>query len=108
LDEQGLIRVLTEPKNALVKQYQSLFEMENSELSFTEDALQAIALKALKKNTGARGLRSVIEDVMLDIMFELPDRATGHDYIIDEAIVEGHANLFKMPDPESEPKTKSA
>ena len=108
LDEQGLIRVLTEPKNALVKQYQSLFELENCALSFTEDALQAIARKALKKNTGARGLRSIIEQVMLDIMFELPDRTPGHHYTIDEAIVEGRVNLFKMLDAESEPKTKSA
>ena len=74
LDHAGLVRVLTEPKNALVKQYQKLFEMEDCQLEFTESALQAIATKALDKGTGARGLRSIVEHVMVDIMFELPDQ----------------------------------
>jgi ATP-dependent Clp protease ATP-binding subunit ClpX len=103
LDEAGLMRVLTEPKNALVKQYESLFAMENSELSFTETALRAIARKALKRGTGARGLRSTIEEIMLDIMFELPDQDQGGAYVIDEEMVEG-TKLFKMP----EAKNKSA
>ena len=103
LDEAGLMRVLTEPKNALVKQYESLFAMENSELSFTETALRAIARKALKRGTGARGLRSTIEEIMLDIMFELPDQDQGGSYVIDEEMVEG-TKLFKMP----EAKNKSA
>src|SRR5690606_8076583 len=77
LDEQGLMRVLTEPKNALVKQYASLFEMENAELTFTDDALKAIARKAMAKGTGARGLRSIMEQSMLDIMFDLPDQPQG-------------------------------
>jgi ATP-dependent Clp protease ATP-binding subunit ClpX len=101
LDEAGLTRVLTEPKNALVKQYETLFEMENSELHFTETALHAIARRALKKGTGARGLRSIIEDVMLDIMFELPDQQSGTRYVVDEDVVEGRASLFKMPETKS-------
>ncbi len=71
LDTPALVRVLTEPKNALVKQYQRLFSMENADLQFTEDALQAIARKAQVKETGARGLRSIVEEVMLDIMYDL-------------------------------------
>ena len=77
LDSDALVRVLTEPKNALVKQYQRLFSMENADLQFTEEALQAIASKAQDKETGARGLRSIIEEVMLDIMFDLPERGPG-------------------------------
>ncbi|MEQ8788650.1 MAG: ATP-dependent Clp protease ATP-binding subunit ClpX [Pirellulaceae bacterium] len=101
LDEAGLTRVLTEPKNALVKQYETLFEIENSELHFTESALSAIAKRAMKKGTGARGLRSIIEEVMLDIMFELPDQTTGTRYVIDEEVVEGRTSLFKMPETKS-------
>ncbi len=104
LDEEGLIRVLTEPKNALVRQYQSLFEMEKSKLSFTDEALRLIANRAISKGTGARGLRSIIEEVMLDIMYELPDQSDESAYVIDEAIVEGRDKLFKMPNA----RTKSA
>ncbi len=102
LDEDALVRVLSEPKNALVKQYQTLFEMENSELHFTEDALRAIARRALDKGVGARGLRSIVEQIMLDIMYELPDQEGGHSYTINAAVVEGREPLFKMP------KAKSA
>ncbi len=103
LNEEGMVKVLTEPKNALVKQYQTLFEMENSELEFTEGALVAIAQRAMTKDTGARGLRSIIEEVMLDIMFELPDRAQGDKYIVTEEVVNGREALFV-----SEPQSKSA
>lgn len=72
LDKEALINILKEPKNALVKQYKKLFEMDNVELDFTDDALLAIADEALKRNTGARGLRAIIEDIMKDIMFEIP------------------------------------
>ncbi|MGI6080895.1 MAG: ATP-dependent Clp protease ATP-binding subunit ClpX [Candidatus Avilachnospira sp.] len=72
LDEPSLIRILTEPKNALIKQYQKLFEIDDVKLEFTEDALQAIAHRAVERKTGARGLRSIIEDVMMDIMYEVP------------------------------------
>ncbi|MCX7413194.1 MAG: ATP-dependent Clp protease ATP-binding subunit ClpX [Planctomycetia bacterium] len=81
LDDKALVKVLKDPKNALVKQFQKLFGMENCQLDFTEEALSAIARKAMKKDTGARGLRSIIEDVMLDVMFDLPDNA-GTSYLI--------------------------
>jgi ATP-dependent Clp protease ATP-binding subunit ClpX len=74
LDEQALIRILTEPKNALVKQYQKLLEMDNVELEFNQEALEAISKEAIKRNTGARGLRSIIESIMLDVMYEVPSR----------------------------------
>jgi ATP-dependent Clp protease ATP-binding subunit ClpX len=83
LDDKALVKVLKDPKNALVKQFQKLFGMENCQLDFTEEALSAIARKAMKKDTGARGLRSIIEDVMLDVMFDLPDNA-GTSYLITE------------------------
>jgi ATP-dependent Clp protease ATP-binding subunit ClpX len=104
LDANGLVQVLTQPKNALVRQYQSLFQMENCELSFTDKALQCIAERALGKGTGARGLRTIIEDVMLDIMYELPEQTGGSSYVIDEEVIEGQNKLFKIP----EPRTKSA
>ncbi|MEI7781317.1 MAG: ATP-dependent Clp protease ATP-binding subunit ClpX [Planctomycetota bacterium] len=81
LDDKALVKVLKDPKNALVKQFQKLFGMENCQLDFTEEALSAIARKAMKKDTGARGLRSIIEDVMLDVMFDLPDNP-GTSYLI--------------------------
>ena len=73
LDEEALVRILTEPRNALVRQYQKLFEMEGAELEFTPSALQIIAKMAKERDTGARGLRSIVEEIMTDIMFELPD-----------------------------------
>ncbi len=94
LDEDGLVRVLTEPKNALVRQYESLFEMEECELSFTDQAIRRIAQKALDRGTGARGLRSIIENVMLDVMYELPDRKGSGEYVMDEEIVDGNKSLF--------------
>ena len=103
LDEDGMVRVLTEPKNALVRQYQSLFRMEHCELNFTDEALRAIARRAMKKDTGARGLRSIIEEVMLDIMYDLPDQEPGSTFLITDEIVEGRDKLFQMP-----PKSKSA
>jgi ATP-dependent Clp protease ATP-binding subunit ClpX len=75
LDEPALISILTEPKNAITKQYQKFFEMEGVRLDFTEDALKAIAQVAIKRGTGARGLRAVLEEAMLDIMFDIPSRA---------------------------------
>ncbi len=101
---ESLVQVLTQPRNALVKQYQCLFEMENCELSFTDDALQAIALRAKDKETGARGLRSIIEDVMLEVMYELPDQEEGGHYIINKDVVEGRNKLIPL----RTPQTKSA
>ncbi len=103
LDTAALVRVLSEPKNALVKQYQKLFGMENADLQFTDDGLQAIARRAQEKDTGARGLRSIIEEVMLDIMFHLPEHP-GASYVIDEPVVSGKTAAF----PIVEAKTKSA
>jgi ATP-dependent Clp protease ATP-binding subunit ClpX len=100
LDRDGLIKVLSEPKNSLVKQYQTLFEMENCELSFTPAALHSIATKALEKNVGARGLRSIIENVMLDIMYELPDQPPGNKWVINEDVIAGRQKLF-VPEPQS-------
>ena len=98
LDETGLISVLTEPKNALIKQYQALFDMEGSELSFTDEALHAIAHEAMVKGTGARGLRSIVEKVMLDVMFELPDQPKGSKFRINEQIAKGEQSLFHVPE----------
>jgi ATP-dependent Clp protease ATP-binding subunit ClpX len=95
--------VLTEPKNALVKQYQKMFGLENCTLEFTDAALRTIARKAMKKDTGARGLRSIMEDTMLDIMFDLPDHQ-GATYVIDERHVEGTETVIPL----REARTKSA
>ena len=89
LDREALIRILQEPKNALVKQYQKLFQMDNVELSFEQDAIEAIADKALERKTGARGLRSIMESVMMDTMYELPSDDTVGECIITEQTVEG-------------------
>ena len=103
LGKEGLISVLTEPKNALVRQFQSLFQMENCDLKFTEDALNLIAQRALDKDTGARGLRSIIEQVVLDLMYDLPDQPKGTKFVIDENMVRvklDPAN-FHMPEAKS-------
>jgi ATP-dependent Clp protease ATP-binding subunit ClpX len=94
LSEADLTRILTEPRNALVKQYQKFFQMEGSEVEFTEPALREIARIAKQKETGARGLRSVIEQVMFDIMYELPERPRGGRYVITPEVVRGEQNLF--------------
>jgi ATP-dependent Clp protease ATP-binding subunit ClpX len=104
LDTEALIRVLCEPKNALVKQYQELFAMEEAELEFTPEGLRAIAERAEEKETGARGLRSIVEEVMLDIMFELPDQPRGSSYLVTDDVVYGRERLFPLP----ETKHKSA
>jgi ATP-dependent Clp protease ATP-binding subunit ClpX len=96
LDVKTLINILSEPKNALVKQYQRFFRMEGSELEFTSDALVAIAERALKRDTGARALRAVCEEIMLDLMYRLPDQEQGGKYIITEKVVEGQAHLFEI------------
>jgi len=94
LDEGALIDILTQPKNALCKQYQRFFEMENSELEFTEDALHALARKALKRDTGARALRAIAEELMVDLMYQLPEEPKPAKYVITRDIVEGKAELF--------------
>jgi ATP-dependent Clp protease ATP-binding subunit ClpX len=93
LDEGALVDILTKPKNALVKQYQRFFEMEDAELEFTPDALRALARKALKHDTGARALRSITEEMMVDLMYQLPEEPKPAKYIIGSDLVEGRADL---------------
>jgi ATP-dependent Clp protease ATP-binding subunit ClpX len=95
LDESALVRILVEPKNALTKQYKKLFELEDVRLTFEQEALQAVAQKALKRGTGARGLRSILEDVMRDIMYDLPGREDVTEVAITrESILEGRPPLL--------------
>ena len=95
LDEAALVTILTEPKNALVKQYQRLFEIEDTKLTFTDDALKAIAKRAIERKTGARGLRSIMEDILLDSMFELPGLTTVTEVVVnEEAVGPDHAPLM--------------
>ena len=89
LTENDLVRILTEPKNALVKQYKKLLELDETTLEFEEKALHAIAAKAIERNTGARGLRSIIEDIMMDVMFEIPSQEEVQKVVITEAATKG-------------------
>ena len=108
LDEDALVTILTKPKNALVKQYQRLFELEETELSFTDEALRAIAQKAIKRKTGARGLRSILEDILLDSMFELPGLNDVTEVVVnDEAITSGAAPLMIYADKAQAPASAS-
>jgi ATP-dependent Clp protease ATP-binding subunit ClpX len=91
LDEIALKRILVEPKNALVKQYRRLFEMESINLSFAEEALGAIATKAIERKTGARGLRSIVEVILLDTMFDLPSLDGVEEVVVSKQVVEGTA-----------------
>jgi len=89
LNTDALIHVLTEPKNALVKQYQHLFSLEGAQLTFTTDGLRALAERALERETGARALRGVIDEVMLDLMYELPEQDNeGAEYILDREAIQ--------------------
>ena len=91
LDKEALIRILTEPKNAIIKQYQKLLQLDRVELNFTNDALEEAAERALKQKTGARGLRSIIEDVLLDVMYEIPSRADVKKVVINGDVI-SHTN----------------
>lgn len=91
LDEKALVKILTEPKNALVKQYQHLFEMEGAELEFREDSLHAIARKSMERKTGARGLRTIVENVLLDTMYELPSAENISKVVVDEGVILGES-----------------
>ena len=93
LDEEQLVQILTEPKNALVKQYKRLFRMEDTEVEFREDALRAVARKAMERKTGARGLRSILEHVLLDTMYDLPSMDDGvAKVVVDDSVIEGESN----------------
>ena len=99
-DVKTLISILTEPKNAIVKQYRKIFNMEHSDLEFTPGALELIAERALKRDTGARALRAVCEEIMLELMYKLPDQAHGGKYVVNEDVVEGRQSLFEIKPPE--------
>ncbi len=106
LDEDALMQILTEPKNALTRQYQYLFDMENVDLVFEDSALRAVAKKALERNTGARGLRTILENSLLETMYDLPSRSDVGTVVVNEAVVNGNAKPeFK---PERQPKTEQA
>ena len=96
LDIAALVKILAEPKNALVKQYAKLFDMENVELSFTDDALNAIAKKAIERKTGARGLRSIMEGILLDTMFDLPSMEGVEKVVIDKDVVDGRKEPVRV------------
>jgi len=98
LDEESFVRILTEPKNALVRQYQKLFEMEGAELCFEPDALREIARLAKSRDTGARGLRAIVEEIMLDIMFDLPDMESKGKHVVTSDVVRGIKRLFTPPE----------
>ena len=99
LDVDALVQIMTEPRNALVKQYRKFFEMEGADLEFTADALLEIAKMAKTKDTGARGLRSIVEEIMLDIMYELPDRAAKDKgrFVVTPEVVRKEKSLFDTP-----------
>ena len=105
LDEAALVTILTEPKNALVKQYARLFEMENVALTFTDDALTAVAKKAITRKTGARGLRSILEGILLETMFELPTFEGVEEVVVNAEVIEGKAQPLLIY---SETKSKKA
>ena len=94
LDEKALVRILVEPKNALVKQYQQLFAMEGSELDIREEALRAIARRAMGRKTGARGLRTILESTLLNSMYELPSLENVSKVVVDESVIDGEAEPF--------------
>jgi len=96
LDIGALVQILSEPKNALVKQYKKLFEMENVDLTFTEDALTAIAKRAIERKTGARGLRSIMEAILLDTMFDLPSMNGVVEVVVDKDVVEGRKEPIRV------------
>ena len=102
LDEAALIQILQEPKNALTKQFTALFDMENVELEFREDALNAIARKAMERKTGARGLRSIVESVLLDTMYELPSMENVSKIVVDETTIKGESKPLVIYDSNQE------
>jgi len=111
LDEDSLVRILTEPKNAMTKQYKKLFELENCELDFRDDALHAIAKKAMERKTGARGLRTILEKILLDTMYDLPSEDDVTKVVVDESVVNGENKpylIYESKEAEPELKVSSA
>jgi ATP-dependent Clp protease ATP-binding subunit ClpX len=106
LDNEALVQILTEPRNALVKQYQKLFEIDGVELEFTDEAVQAIADKAMERGTGARGLRAIIEEVLLHVMYDVPSRGDIAKVVVTREVVEDNVNPTLVP--REEPKKKKS
>jgi ATP-dependent Clp protease ATP-binding subunit ClpX len=102
LDESALMSILVEPKNALTKQYSKLFEMEGVDLQFRPEALRSIARKAMERKTGARGLRTIVEGILLDVMYELPSMDNVSKVVVDEAVVKGEAKPYIVYSHETE------
>ena len=98
LDESALVQILTEPRNALTKQYSRMFDMEECELEFREDALREVARKAMKRKTGARGLRTIMEQVLLDTMYDLPTTQGVSKVVVDAAVIRGDAQPYLIYD----------
>ncbi|MGO3643779.1 MAG: ATP-dependent protease ATP-binding subunit ClpX, partial [Pseudoalteromonas sp.] len=107
LDESALIQILSEPKNAITKQFSALFDMEEVELEFREDALSAIAHKAMERKAGARGLRSIVEGVLLEIMYELPSMDNVSKVVIDETVIKGESDPILIYDNSKQDKAAS-
>jgi len=103
LDEDALVKILLEPKNALTKQYRKLFDMEGVELEFRDDALRAVAKRAMKRKTGARGLRTILESVLLDTMYDLPSSSTAKKVVLDEAVVIGETKPYVIHESDEQP-----
>ena len=108
LDENALVRILTEPKNAITKQYQKLFDMEGCELEFREDALRTAARKAMERKTGARGLRTIMEHVLLDTMYDLPSMEHVSKVVIDEAVIGGDTRPYIIYERDTKPRAASS
>ncbi len=96
LDIDALVQILKEPKNALIKQYAKLFELEDVTLTFTDDALEAIARKGIERKTGARGLRSIVEGLLLDTMFDIPSEEDIAEVVVDKDVVEGRKEPVRV------------
>jgi ATP-dependent Clp protease ATP-binding subunit ClpX len=97
ISQEDMVRILIEPKNSLIKQYQKLFEIDDVKLSFEEEALTHIAKKAIERKTGARGLRTILEEILLDIMYELPE-LSGYEVVITDEVVESGAKPLYIKD----------
>ncbi|HBX35818.1 MAG TPA: ATP-dependent Clp protease ATP-binding subunit ClpX, partial [Pseudohongiella sp.] len=108
LDLDALVRILKEPKNSLVKQYAKLFDMEGVEIQFRDDALQAVARKAKERKTGARGLRSIMESVLLDSMYQIPSMGNVTKVIIDEAVIKGESEPLLMYEADQQSSSRKA
>ena len=108
LDSEALVQILTEPRNALVKQYQKLFDLDGVELEFTDDAIDAVADLAMVRGTGARGLRAIIEEVLLHVMYDVPSREDIAKVVVTSEVVRDNVNPTLVPRPAETKKKKTA